>query len=58
MNLVDGIVLFAIIVIVGGAVAYLVREKRRGKKCIGCPFGDTCQGKCNAGGCGKKEETK
>lgn len=29
---------------VGGAVFYIVRSKRSGKKCIGCPYADKCPG--------------
>ncbi len=45
----DIIVLIAIFLIVGGAVAYIVKAKRDGKKCIGCPDSATCKG---IGGCG------
>lgn len=31
-----------IIAIVGLAVAYIVREKKRGVKCVGCPMAGTC----------------
>ena len=34
--MVDLIVLGVVALLVGGAVAYIVREKRRGAKCIGC----------------------
>ena len=27
-----------------GAVAYLIRAKKRGVKCVGCPSGGTCPG--------------
>ncbi len=44
----DFIVVVVIALIVGGAVAYIIREKKRGVKCIGCPAGATCpnSGKC------------
>ena len=45
----DIIAALIILVIVGAAVAYIVRQKRRGVKCIGCPHGATCGSK---GGCG------
>ncbi len=41
-----------ITLIVGGAIAYIVRAKKKGKKCIGCPAGCTCDKKC----CGKEKE--
>lgn len=41
-------VLIAILfLIVGGIIFYLVRARRRGEKCIGCPYAKMCQsGKC------------
>ena len=44
-------ILIAIIHIIGGAVAYIIVQKKKGKKCIGCPCADKCQGKCQ---CNKK----
>ena len=32
--------------LVVGIVLYLRREKKKGKKCIGCPYGGQC-GKCD-----------
>jgi len=31
-----------LIVLVGAAIAYIVREKKRGVVCIGCPAAGTC----------------
>ena len=39
-----------IIAIVGLAVLYIFRAKRKGQKCIGCPDSKTCPHACN-GGC-------
>jgi len=33
----------ALALIVTLAVIYIVREKKRGVKCIGCPYADSCQ---------------
>ena len=39
----DNIVIIALVVlIVALAGAYVYREKKKGKKCIGCPEGDKC----------------
>ena len=43
MQLVDWIVIAVLAVIVGGAVVYLLRAKRKGVRCIGCPYGESCQ---------------
>lgn len=44
--------LLAIVVLVGVlllAGRYIVREKKRGVKCIGCPYADACQTHGGAG---------
>lgn len=42
----DFIVIGIILVVLGLAVAYIVKAKKRGVKCIGCPDGGTCSGNC------------
>lgn len=39
--------LILIAVIVGSASAYLVKAKKSGKKCIGCPYASSCSKKCS-----------
>ncbi len=46
-NVIVGLI---VLVIVGVAVAYIVNEKKKGVKCIGCPDGAKCSGSC--GSCG------
>ena len=41
----DIIAIAVIVLIVGGATAYIIKAKKSGKKCIGCP--DSCS--CGAG---------
>lgn len=48
----DVIVVIILAVIIGGAVAYLVKAKRSGVKCVGCPTG----GSCSAGRKTKKKK--
>ncbi|MGM9643508.1 MAG: FeoB-associated Cys-rich membrane protein [Eubacteriales bacterium] len=52
------IVACVLLLIIGAAIFYIVREKKKGAKCIGCPHGKHCTGNC--GGCGKhgKQEHK
>ena len=39
----ENIVVIAVIVlIIGLAVAYVIKEKKKGVKCIGCPNAKTC----------------
>jgi len=40
------IITIAIIVLaVGGASLYIIMAKKKGKKCIGCPYADACSKK-------------
>jgi len=50
MSTVDYIAIAAIVLIVGAAAFYIIRAKRRGEKCVGCPYAKQCGGKCS-GGC-------
>ncbi|MBQ4528263.1 MAG: FeoB-associated Cys-rich membrane protein [Clostridia bacterium] len=38
----DIIAVAAIVVVVGLALAYIIRAKKRGVKCVGCPSGGNC----------------
>ena len=40
------IVILIVAVIIGFAIHYIYKEKKRGVKCIGCPEGTTCSGCC------------
>ena len=48
----DIIAIVILLVIVGAAVAYIVKAKKSGKKCIGCPDSGSCSGKCGGCTCG------
>ncbi|MBE6754124.1 MAG: FeoB-associated Cys-rich membrane protein [Ruminococcaceae bacterium] len=37
-----------VVVIVVAVICYLVRAKKRGATCIGCPHAKQCSGKCGA----------
>ena len=41
------IVVLILVAIITGIVIYLLRAKKRGEKCIGCPYAKQCKGKCN-----------
>lgn len=42
--------------IIGGALAYIIVAKKKGKKCIGCPDSSSCSGKCSSCSCYCGEE--
>ncbi len=44
--MVDIILVVALIALVGGAVCYIYKAKKRGHTCIGCPHAKTCKNKC------------
>ena len=49
MSLGEIIAVAVILLVVGGAVAYIVKAKKKGVGCIGCPDGCSCKNK--SGGC-------
>ena len=52
----ENVILIAVIgLIVGAAVGYIVRQKRKGTKCIGCPYASSCPSGKSGCGCEKKE---
>jgi radical SAM protein with 4Fe4S-binding SPASM domain len=42
----NAIVIVILAAIVAAIVLYLVKAKKRGEKCIGCPYAKQCSGKC------------
>lgn len=55
----DFIVAGILLVIIGAAIAYIVREKKNGAKCIGCPLSGKCSGSTGEHcGCGCQSDTK
>jgi len=66
----DDLIIVAVLVLaIGAAVVYIIKEKKKGAKCIGCPSACTCsaknaakQGSCSGCGsnssCGEHTEEK
>ncbi len=55
----DVILIIVLLAIVGAAIVYIIRAKKSGVRCIGCPSGGNCSGSCSgncSGGteCGMK----
>lgn len=46
MTITDLIVIAVVVLVVGTAAAYIVKAKKAGEKCIGCPMSGKCS-KCN-----------
>ncbi len=43
----DIIVILILLVIIAAIIYYLIRAKKRGETCIGCPYAKQCGGKCS-----------
>jgi len=55
----DLIIIGIVAIIIGAAVAYIVKAKKRGVRCVGCPDGGKCSGNCGgcSGNCGCHSDT-
>lgn len=51
------IIILVLLAIVTGIICYLIRAKRKGEKCIGCPYAKQCGSKCD-GGCSDQLNNK
>lgn len=40
------IVIAILVIVVGAAVFYILKEKKKGKKCIGCPYSGNASCHC------------
>ncbi len=45
----NAIVIILLVLILGAAISYIYREKKKGTRCIGCPSSGTCpkHGRCS-----------
>jgi radical SAM protein with 4Fe4S-binding SPASM domain len=41
------IIILVIAAIAASVIYYLYRQKKKGNKCIGCPYAKECGGNCN-----------
>ena len=44
-----------LLIILGLACLYIYKAKKRGDKCVGCPYAKTCGGGGGSCGCGSKK---
>lgn len=51
MTLTEIIALVVLLAVVGFACWYIIKEKKRGVKCVGCPYAESCASRKNGGGC-------
>ncbi len=53
-SMIDFIVVVIVVLVLGAAIAYMIRAKKKGVKCIGCPGGASCglaEGSACSSGC-------
>ena len=50
MGFVDWIILAVIVLIVAVAALFIIRAKKKGQACIGCPHSNSCRGGCGCTG--------
>ena len=43
---------------VGAAVIYILKAKRRGDKCVGCPYAKECKAKSSADCCSSEKNKR
>lgn len=59
INMANIIVIAVVLVMIGAAIAYIVKEKKKGVKCIGCPAAGSCSHNCSgSSGCSSHTDTK
>lgn len=49
------IVILILLLVIGAAVAFIIKEKKRGTACIGCSAAGQCTRR-NCGGCSRPKE--
>ena len=54
MGPIDIILIIVIGLIVGSAVGYIIKAKKNGQKCIGCPHAKQCAAQSGGCTCGSK----
>ena len=42
----DVLIIAVLVIVIGLAAWYMIRQKKKGVKCIGCPDSKTCSGNC------------
>ena len=51
----NAVIVIVLLAIVGGATAYVIRAKKQGQKCIGCPYSKECAARGGSCGCGPEK---
>lgn len=54
----DFIIIVVLVIILGAALSYMRKEKKRGVKCIGCPDAESCAKRNNGESCKDTDSRK
>lgn len=54
--MVNAIAALVLLVIVAAAGGYVYKAKKRGEKCVGCPYAKQCASRANGCGCGSSQQ--
>ena len=54
--MVDIILILLVIALLGAAIAYIVKEKKKGTVCIGCPLAGQCAKQRSGQGCSSEKQ--
>ena len=46
MKPIDIVIILILLCVIGAVAFYIIRAKKRGQKCIGCPYSKECGGRC------------
>ncbi len=58
MKPIDVIVFLILALVIGGAIFYMIQQKKKGMRCIGCPNAKSCSGNCTQCRLSSKTEEK
>ena len=50
ITVVNYLIILIVVMIVACSLGYIRREKKRGSKCVGCPYSGSCGGNCSGKG--------
>ncbi len=56
MGTVDCIIIAIVAILLAGAILYIVRSKKRGQRCVGCPDSGSCPHHCRCSDGNEKTE--
>lgn len=56
--MVDFLIIAIVFIVLAVAIVHIIKEKKKGTRCIGCPAAGTCSQNHGEGGCSCHTDTK